>query len=74
MTALVAAMVLLPSTALSQELPLGDLRTKLREGDRIRILGVTGAVTNGRFDSLPTGSIRLNVKGKAVTIPNHEVS
>lgn len=74
MTALVAAMVLLPSPALSQDLPLGDLQTRLLEGDRIRIVGVTGAVTNGRFDSLPAGSIRLNVKGKAVTIPNNEVS
>lgn len=73
MTALVATMVLLPNAALGQDLPLGDLQIRLREGDRIRILGTTGAVTNGRFDSLPTGSILLTVKGKAVSIPNNEV-
>jgi hypothetical protein len=73
MTAVVVAVVLLPNTALGQDLPLGDLQAKLREGDRIRILGATGAVTTGRFDSLAPGSILLNVKGKAVTIPNNEV-
>jgi hypothetical protein len=71
--AFAAVVIAWPGSALGQDLPLGELQTTLREGDHIRILGTTGGVTTGRFDSLSAGSILLTVKGKAVTVPNHEV-
>lgn len=69
-TTLLAAIILaLPASAAGQHSQLDDVRTRLRQGDRIRIVDATGAVLDGRFDAISATAIALTVRKEMVAVP-----
>lgn len=72
-TLLVEIILALPASAASQHSQLDDVRTRLRQGDRIRIVDASGDIVDGRFDTLSGTAIALTVRKKVVTVPSQAV-
>lgn len=70
---LVAIILTLPSVVAGQDRPGDDIRSRLRAGDRIRIVDATGTLLDGRFDRLSQTQIELTVKKKVVAVPVGDV-
>jgi hypothetical protein len=73
MTNLALLLVAFPGIALGQDQLLQNVRNRLREGDRVRIVDITRVPTVGRLGRLGPDSFVLRLRGKTVTIPDNRV-
>lgn len=76
---LVAAMIAVilatsPADAQEQGQSLGEVQTRLRRGDRIRVVDHNGAVIEGRFEGISGSSLRLVRKATALELPEAQIN
>lgn len=62
-----------PTYAQGQGQSLGEIQTKLRIGDRIKVIDSNGTTIDGRFDGVSGSSLRLTVKGTVLEFPETQV-
>lgn len=73
MTTVVLALVAFPNTVLGQDQSLQDVRSRLREGEWVRIVDISRTPASGRLVSLDSGAFLLRKRGKSVTVPDNRV-